>query len=151
MLLLLDLLLSPILESPLHDISLRGGALDVITLVELAPELMEVLQLDQVPDLRERSCDDCAFGDGRGGWDAGSHGELLVSVEEMVFKYLILPCLNCLCDWSVGNTADGVGFIDHYLTTSDAAALPLDYFSVSSSNYLHPTVPTPISMVPTNS
>lgn len=91
MLLLLDLLLSPILESPLHNISLWRSALDVITLVELAPELVEVLQLDQVPDLRERSGDDCAFGDGRGGWDTCSHGRLLVSVERMIFKYCPLP------------------------------------------------------------
>jgi len=43
MLFLLDLLLSSVLESPLHNISLRGSTLHMTALVELAPEFVEVL------------------------------------------------------------------------------------------------------------
>lgn len=39
---------------------------------------MEVLELDEVPDLGERGGDDRGFSDGGGGWDAGRHCELLL-------------------------------------------------------------------------
>lgn len=84
MLLLLDLLLSSILESPLHNVGLRGCTLDMTALVELAPEFVEVLQFDQMPDLGERSGYNGALGDGRGGGDAVRHGRLLASVEKIL-------------------------------------------------------------------
>lgn len=63
MLLLLDLLLGAILEGPLYDVRLRRSSLDMLALVKLGPEVMKVLQLDQMPDLGERSCNDRGFCD----------------------------------------------------------------------------------------
>ena len=64
MLLLLNIQHSPILERPLHDICLRAGTLDMFALLELGPEGVEVLQLDQVPNRGELGGDDGGFGDG---------------------------------------------------------------------------------------
>ncbi len=79
MFLLLDLLLSAILEGPLHNTSLRGSTLDMPALIELAPEVVKVLQLDQVPNLGERSRNDSTLGNGRGGGDPCRHDGLLRS------------------------------------------------------------------------
>ena len=45
----------------------------MLTLLELAPEAVEVLEFDQVPHLGERGGDDGRFADGRGGWDCSGH------------------------------------------------------------------------------
>jgi len=73
-LLLLDVQHGAVLEGPLHDVSLVRRALGVVALGQLAPEVREVRQLDQVPDGGERGVDDGGFGHGRGGRDAGGHG-----------------------------------------------------------------------------
>lgn len=53
-LLLLDLNDGTVLEVPLDNIGLLRGALGVLSLVESRPELVEVLELDEVPDVGER-------------------------------------------------------------------------------------------------
>lgn len=58
MLFLLHLLLSPILEGPLDDIGLMRGTLDMMALLKLCPEVVKVLELDQMPDLGERGSND---------------------------------------------------------------------------------------------
>ena len=74
MLLLLHLQHRPVLKRPFHDVRLRRDfALHVLALVELGPELVEVLELDEVPDVRQAGPDHGGFGDRRGGWDAGCH------------------------------------------------------------------------------
>jgi hypothetical protein len=54
--LLLDLNHAAVLELPLDDVRLVRGALAVLGLVEGAPELGELVQLDKVPDVRQRGC-----------------------------------------------------------------------------------------------
>jgi hypothetical protein len=73
-LLLLDLNLGAVLESPLDNVGLLGGTLDVLRGLKGRPELGEVLDLDQVPNGRERGADDGRLADGGGGGD-GRHGE----------------------------------------------------------------------------
>jgi hypothetical protein len=73
-LLLLDLKNLTILEGPLDNVGLRGGVLDPVALLELGPELAEVLELDQVPDGAERRVDDGGLADGGGGGDRARHG-----------------------------------------------------------------------------
>lgn len=73
MLLLLNIQDGAILECPLHDVRFRRGPLDEVGFVELGPEFVEVLQLDEVPNLGERGGDDGGFGDGGGCGDAGRH------------------------------------------------------------------------------
>lgn len=73
MLLLLDLKNGAVLERPLDDIRLRRGALDVLALVQLGPELVEVLELDHVPNMGKRSGDDGRFGDGGRSGNARRH------------------------------------------------------------------------------
>ena len=55
-LLLLDLDDGAVLEVPLDNVRLLRGALGVLGLVESRPELVEVLELDEVPHVRERGC-----------------------------------------------------------------------------------------------
>lgn len=69
MFLLLDIQNGPVLESPLHDVGLGRCTLHVLALFELAPEFVEVLELDQVPDLGEWGGDDSGLANGGGGWD----------------------------------------------------------------------------------
>jgi hypothetical protein len=73
-LLLLDLNLRAVLESPLDNVGLLRGTFDVLRTAESRPELGEVLDLDQVPDGGERGTDDGRLADGGGGGD-GRHGE----------------------------------------------------------------------------
>ena len=73
MLLLLDLEGLAVLEGPLDDVGLGGCALDELALLELRPELAEVLELDQVPDGAEGRVDDGRLADGGGGGN-GRHG-----------------------------------------------------------------------------
>lgn len=73
MLLLLDLNDGAVLESPLDNVGLLAGALDVLRRAEGRPELGEVLDLDEVPDVGERGADDGRLADGGGGGD-GRHG-----------------------------------------------------------------------------
>lgn len=76
MLLLLDLEGLAILECPLDNVGLGRGALDELALLELRPELAEVLELDQVPDIAEGCVDDGGLAD-RGGSGDGRHCELV--------------------------------------------------------------------------
>ena len=72
MLLLLDLEGLAVLECPLNDVGLGRGALDEFALLELRPELAEVLELDQVPDIAEGCVDDGRLANGGGSGD-GRH------------------------------------------------------------------------------
>ena len=73
MLFLLHLLLGAILKGPLDDVGLMRGTLDMMALLKLCPEVMKVLELDQMPDLGERGSNDGGFCDrGRSG-DAARH------------------------------------------------------------------------------
>ena len=72
-LLLLHLQDRAILESPLDNIRLLGSSLDPLAGLQLAPELGELRELDQVPDVAQRRVDDSGLGDGVGSWDLGSH------------------------------------------------------------------------------
>lgn len=54
MLVLLDLDLGAVLEGPPHHVRLVADALDVLGALKGGPELGEVGQLDEVPDVRER-------------------------------------------------------------------------------------------------
>lgn len=63
MLFLLDLLYSAIFEGPLDDVGLVGDTLDVMALIELCPEMVEVLELDRMPDLGKRGGNDGGFCD----------------------------------------------------------------------------------------
>lgn len=69
-LLLLDLEGLAVLECPLDDVGLRRGALDEFALLKLRPELAEVLELDQVPDIAEGCVDDGRLADRGGGGDS---------------------------------------------------------------------------------
>lgn len=55
-LLLLDLNNGAVVEGPLDNVGLGRGTLDVVGGLEGSPELGEVLELDEVPDVRERGC-----------------------------------------------------------------------------------------------
>ena len=87
MFLLFDLQLGAILEGPLHDIGVIGGALDELRSGEGGPELGKVLQLDVVPDMGQRRLDNGALNHRGGSWDGrglGSsrrHGELRSCVK----------------------------------------------------------------------
>lgn len=58
MLFLLHLLHSAILKGPLDNVGLMRDTLDMMALFEFCPEVMEVLELDQVPDLGKRGGND---------------------------------------------------------------------------------------------
>ena len=64
MLFLLHLLLGTILKGPLDNISLMRDTFDVMALVQLFPEVVKVLKLDQMPDLSERGSNDGRLCDG---------------------------------------------------------------------------------------
>jgi len=74
MLLLLHLQCSPILERPLGNIRLGRCTLDLLALLQLAPERGEFGELDEVPDGAEWGFDDGGFADEGGGWDGGHFG-----------------------------------------------------------------------------
>ena len=107
MLLLLDLLLSPILESPLYDIRLLRSSLDVLAFGQLGPEVVEVLELDQMPDIGEGGTDDGGFGDGGGRWDTGRHGGLLIVGQvnnvRVLIRYIWRAKVKCLAEQSVSD------------------------------------------------
>lgn len=73
MLLLLDLQDGPINKGPLDYISLGRNTLDGLAALELAPEGGEVLELDEVPNIRELGLDDGGLGDRGGSWDSARH------------------------------------------------------------------------------
>ena len=50
--------MSTVLESPLDNVSLWRSTLNMVALRELRPEVVEVLKLDQVPYIAQRSGDD---------------------------------------------------------------------------------------------
>lgn len=68
-LLLLDFKNMTILESPLDNIDLLACTLDVFGALECGPELAEVLELDEVPDVGKRSVDEHRLLDGGASWD----------------------------------------------------------------------------------
>lgn len=80
-LLLLDLDNSAVLEGPLDNVGLVGGALDPVALVKSGPELAEVLELDQVPDIAEWRLDDGRLADGGGSGDTGRHCDSCEVIE----------------------------------------------------------------------
>ena len=53
MLLLLDFLLGTILEGPLDYVGFWTSAFDMLALGKLGPEVVEVLEFDQMPYLRK--------------------------------------------------------------------------------------------------
>lgn len=63
MLFLLHLLLRAILEGPLDNVGLVRDTLEVMALFKLCPEVVEVLEFDEVPDLGKRGGDDGRLGD----------------------------------------------------------------------------------------
>lgn len=69
MLLLLHIQHGTILKGPLNDIGVGRAALDELALLELRPELREVLELDEVPDVARVGFDDGGDVDGGGCWD----------------------------------------------------------------------------------
>ena len=69
MLVLLDLNLAAVGEGPPDHIRLVADALDMLGLLNGTPELGEVGELDEVPDVRERGADDCALHHLVGGGD----------------------------------------------------------------------------------
>lgn len=74
MLLLLDCLLSAIFKLPLDCLRLIACSLDFLAVLEGGPEVVELWELDQMPDLGDVSWDEGAFVDGRrGGDDGGRH------------------------------------------------------------------------------
>lgn len=81
MLLLLDLNGRAVLEGPFDDISLVGGALDELALLESRPELAEVLELDQVPNIAERRLNYGRLADRGGGGNASRHYDLSCSID----------------------------------------------------------------------
>ena len=94
-LLLLDLKGLAVLEGPLDDVGLGGCALDELALLELRPELAEVLELDQVPDGAEGRVDDSGLADGGGGGN-GRHceyGELVSVVIGVGYLFERVKCL----------------------------------------------------------
>lgn len=75
MLFLFDCLLSAILEIPFDRLRLVACSLDFFAVLESAPEVVELRELDQVPDLGDVSWDEGALVDGRAcGDDGGRHG-----------------------------------------------------------------------------
>ena len=58
MLFLLHLLLSAIFKSPFDNVGLMRDTFDMMALVNLGPKVMEVLKLDQMPDLGEWGSND---------------------------------------------------------------------------------------------
>lgn len=81
MLLLLYLENRLVFERPLDNVGLVGGSLDPLALLELRPELAEVLELDEMPDVGEGRLDDGRLADeGRGG-DAARHGDSGSAIE----------------------------------------------------------------------
>lgn len=78
MLLLLDLEGLAVLECPLDNVGLWGSALDELALLKLRPELAEVLELDQVPDIAERCVDDGRLADGSGGGNSRHRDSQLI-------------------------------------------------------------------------
>ena len=64
MLIKLDLQNSTVLEAPLHDVGVGRSTLDQLAALQRAPEIAEVLELDQVPDMTESGFDDGGFENG---------------------------------------------------------------------------------------
>jgi hypothetical protein len=79
-LLLLDLHDAAILESPLDDIGVVADALDQLGRLERGPPVGELLELDVVPDVRERRLDDGRLHDRRRRRDGGGHCRAKFSV-----------------------------------------------------------------------
>lgn len=78
MLVLLELNDVAILEGPPHDVGLVAGSLDMLGLGDSRPELVKLLELDEVPDKRDGGLDNGTLDDladeaeslalGRHGW-----------------------------------------------------------------------------------
>jgi hypothetical protein len=83
-----------ILEGPPDHVCLMASALDVLGLLDCGPEGMELGQLDEMPDVRERSPDNGALNHFVGGGDAfstgGSHDYTVVNQICSLGFFLIL-------------------------------------------------------------
>lgn len=84
-LLLLDLEDGAVLEGPPDDVGLLASALDELGRAEGGPELAEVLDLDEVPDVGERGTNDGRLADGGGGRDGRHFGWYWCDVGVVVF------------------------------------------------------------------
>ena len=80
MLFLLHLLLSAIFEDPFDNVGFGRGTLDMVALIELGPEVVKVLKLNQMPDLGKRGVNHRRLCNGRGSWDAACHVECTKTV-----------------------------------------------------------------------
>ena len=63
MLFLLNIQHRPILKRPLRNIGLRARTLDLFGFGEFRPEIVEVLEFDEVPHVGEGRGDDGGLGD----------------------------------------------------------------------------------------
>lgn len=86
---LLDLDNGAVLEGPLDHVGLLRGAFDELALVERRPELAEVLELDQVPDIAEWRLNDGRLAHGGGSGDASRHCGLCSAID-FVWYYAVL-------------------------------------------------------------
>lgn len=75
MLFLLHLLLSAVLEVPFDNVGLGRDTFDMLTLVDLSPELVEFLKLNQMPDLGQRGGNYGRLCNGGRGGDPARHAE----------------------------------------------------------------------------
>ncbi len=82
-LVLLDLDGAAVLESPPHHVRVGRGALDAVRLVDGRPELLEVEQLDKVPDEGKGRLDDGALDHLVGGCDGLCRGGHFVDVGDL--------------------------------------------------------------------
>jgi len=85
---LLDLKHGAVLERPLDDVCLVRRSLDELALLKLGPELAEVLELDQMPDIAERRFDDGRLADRGGCGNASGHGDIGATVESLVTGWM---------------------------------------------------------------
>lgn len=75
MLFLLHLLLGAILEVPFDNIGLGRSTFDMLALVDLSPEFVEFLKLNQMPDLGQRGGNYGRLCNGSRGGDPARHTE----------------------------------------------------------------------------
>lgn len=73
MFLLLHLPHTPILKSPLDNISVRASTLDLFSRLERSPEVGERGEFNEMPDLAEVRGDEGGFRDKCGSGDGGGH------------------------------------------------------------------------------
>jgi hypothetical protein len=106
-LLLLDIQHGAVLEGPLDDVGVVRGALVDLGLGERRPEVGKVLQLDVVPDVRERGLDDGALdhaGRRRDG-GGGGHGSSL-KVPDLGWRWRVTK--ECISPLALKHNRNGL-------------------------------------------